>query len=235
MKITSRVILIIVVVFIVILGFSMKGSYNSMVTEQEDITAKWGQVQVNYQLRADKMNQLMGAIKGQANFERGTLTDIVNARAKAMQVTSNVNVNDLSQENINKVQQAQDMLSKVYAAGVRVITENYPQLQTNQAFLNLQAEIAETENKIAQSRRDFNKSVQLFNSHIRRFPANITASMFGFKPQGYFQNAAGTENAPDINFDNMGGSNNNNSNGSNQNNQNNNNTNGNNTGNGNNH
>ncbi|OOQ57699.1 LemA family protein [Mucilaginibacter pedocola] len=173
-------------------------SYNSMVTADENIKSKWGEVQTQYQRRADLIPNLVSTVKGEANFEKGTLTAVVEARAKATSVQ--VDAATLTPENIQKYQEAQGQLSAALGKLLN-ITENYPTLRANEAFRGLQAQLEGTENRISVARRDFNEAVQAYNSKIRAFPANITAKMFGFKEKGYFQADAGSEKAPSVNFD----------------------------------
>jgi LemA protein len=163
----------------------------------ENIKSKWGQVQNDYQRRADLIPNLVETVKGVANFEKSTLTDVINARAKATSVQ--VDPTKLTPESIQKFQAAQGQLSTALGK-LMVITENYPTLKSNESFLALQAQLEGTENRITVARMDFNNAVQEYNSKIRSFPANITAKMFGFSEKGYFQAEAGAENAPKVKF-----------------------------------
>lgn len=172
-------------------------SYNSMVQMDENIKSKWGQVENDYQRRSDLIPNLVETVKGAANFEKSTLTDVINARAKATQVT--VDPTKLTPEEIQKFQAAQGQLSSALGK-LMVLTENYPTLKSNESFLALQAQLEGTENRITIARMDFNNAVQEYNSKIRSFPANITAKMFGFSEKGYFQAEAGAENAPKVKF-----------------------------------
>ena len=186
-------------VMIVMAAMSLSScSYNSMVKMDENIKAKWGQVQNDYQRRADLVPNLVATVKGAANFEKSTLTDVINARAKATSVQ--VDPTKLTPESIQKFQAAQGQLSSALGR-LLVVTENYPNLKSNENFMSLQAQLEGTENRITVARMDFNTAVQEYNSKIRSFPANITAKMFGFSEKGYFQAEAGTENAPKVNFD----------------------------------
>jgi LemA protein len=172
-------------------------SYNSMVKMDENIKAKWGQVQNDYQRRSDLIPNLVNTVKGAANFEKSTLTDVINARAKATSVQ--VDPSKLTPESIQKFQAAQGQLSSALGK-LMVITENYPDLKSNANFLGLQAQLEGTENRITVSRKDFNEAVQQYNSQIRSFPANITAKMCGFSEKGYFQADPGAEKAPEVKF-----------------------------------
>ncbi|TFF38583.1 LemA family protein [Mucilaginibacter psychrotolerans] len=172
-------------------------SYNSMVTADENIKGKWGQVETQYQRRADLIPNLVATVKGEANFEKSTLTDVVQARAKATSIQ--VDATKLTPESIQQYQAAQGQLSTALGRLLSV-TENYPTLRANDAFRGLQVQLEGTENRIAIARKDFNDAVQDYNSKIRSFPANLTAKMFGFKEKGYFQAEAGSQKAPDVKF-----------------------------------
>jgi LemA protein len=172
-------------------------SYNSMVTADENIKGKWGEVQTQYQRRADLIPNLVSTVKGEANFEKGTLTAVVEARAKATSVQ--VDASKLTPESIQAYQAAQGQLSTALGRLLSV-TENYPTLRANDAFRGLQTQLEGTENRIGVARRDFNEAVQAYNGKIRSFPANITAKMFGFKEKGYFQAEPGSDKAPEVKF-----------------------------------
>lgn len=172
-------------------------SYNSMVKMDENVKAKWGAVQSQYQRRSDLVPNLVNTVKGAANFEKSTLTDVINARAKATSVQ--VDPSKLTPESIKAFQAAQGQLSSALGR-LMVVTENYPQLKSNENFLGLQAQLEGTENRINVARLDFNTAVQEYNSKIRSFPANITAKMFSFAPKGYFEAEAGADKAPKVQF-----------------------------------
>jgi LemA protein len=172
-------------------------SYNSMVTADENIKGKWGQVETQYQRRADLIKNLVATVKGEANFEKSTLTEIAEARAKATSVQ--VDASKLTPESIQKYQEAQGQLSTALGRLLSV-TENYPTLRANDAFRGLQTQLEGTENRVSVARKDFNEAVQAYNSKIRSFPANLTAKMFGFKEKGYFQAEASSQKAPDVKF-----------------------------------
>jgi LemA protein len=171
--------------------------YNSMVKLDEDVKSKWGTVETQYQRRADLIPNLVSTVKGAAKFEQGTLTAVVEARAKATQMT--VNADDLTPENIEKYQAAQGQLSQALGK-LLSITENYPELKATQQFSELSAQLEGTENRITVARKDFNDAVQGYNSKIRSFPTNLTAGMFGFKAKGYFAADAAAKNAPKVEF-----------------------------------
>jgi len=172
-------------------------SYNSMVRMDENVKSKWGEVQTQYQRRADLVPNLVATVKGQANFEQGTLTAVTEARAKATSIQ--VDPTKLTPETIQKYQQAQGQLSTALGR-LMVASENYPTLRSNDAFNNLQAQLEGTENRISVARRDFNEAVQAYNSKIRAFPANLTAKMFGFTEKGYFAAEEGSDKAPKVQF-----------------------------------
>jgi len=171
--------------------------YNTMVQLDEQVQSQWAQVQNVYQRRADLIPNLVNTVKGAANFEKETLTQVVEARAKATSI--NVDPNKLTPENIQKFQNAQGELSQALGKLLSVV-ENYPELKSNQNFLGLQAQLEGTENRITVERQKFNEVTQEYNSKIRSFPNNLTASLFGFEKKGYFQAEAGAEKAPKVQF-----------------------------------
>lgn len=171
--------------------------YNSMVEKQEEVDARWSQVQNVYQRRADLIPNLVAVVKGYAKHESQTLENVIAARSRATQVT--LDPDKLTPENIQKFQQAQDGLSAALGK-LLMITENYPDLKANQNFLELQAQLEGTENRITVERQKFNDAVKDYNSYIRKFPNNLTAGMFGFEKKAYFQSQPGTETAPKIEF-----------------------------------
>lgn len=171
--------------------------YNSLVKLDEQVQSQWAQVQNVYQRRADLIPNLVNTVKGAANFEKETLTQVVEARAKATSI--NVDPNKLTPENIQKFQNAQGELSQALGRLLSVV-ENYPELKANQNFQELQAQIEGTENRISVERRKFNEVTQEYNSKVRSFPTNLTASLFGFEKKGYFQAEAGAEKAPKVQF-----------------------------------
>jgi LemA protein len=171
--------------------------YNSMVEKQETVDEKWSQVQNVYQRRADLIPNLVSIVKGYAKHESQTLENVVAARARATQVT--IDPDKLTPENIQKFQQAQDGLSTALGK-LLMITENYPDLKANQNFLELQAQLEGTENRIAVERKNFNEAVKDYNTAIRKFPNNLTAGMFGFEKKSYFEAQQGADKAPKIEF-----------------------------------
>lgn len=191
--------IIIVVLILLFGGCSLKNSYNSMNTMNQDVKSKWGQVENMYQRRMDLIPNLVKTVQGAANFEKSTLTQVIQARASATQIK--VDANDLSPEKIQQFQQAQGQLSQALGR-LMVVSERYPELTATQNFKDLQAQLEGTENRIAVSRMDFNNSVQTFNTKVKSFPSVLWAGIFGFKEKGFFQAEAGAEKAPQVNFDN---------------------------------
>lgn len=173
------------------------GVYNMFVQNEETINGQWAEVQTQYQRRADLIPNLVNTVKGYADFEQETLTGVIEARAKATSI--NIDANDLSPEKIAQFQQAQDQLSGALSK-LLVTVEKYPDLKANQNFLELQAQLEGTENRIAVARRNFNQSVQTYNSDLRKFPNNLFAGWYGFETKGYFEAAAGAENTPTVQF-----------------------------------
>ena len=189
--------LLIVIAVVVVLALMGGCSYNGMVKSDENVKGKWGEVQTQYQRRSDLIPNLVSTVKGEANFEKGTLTEVTNARARATSIQ--VDPTKLTPEAIQQYQQAQGQLSTSLGR-LLVASENYPTLRANDAFRGLQVQLEGTENRISVARRDFNESVQAYNSKIRTFPANITAKLFGFSEKGYFQSESGSDKAPKVQF-----------------------------------
>ena len=189
---------LIVVAVIVLGGFIwVKNVYNQIVVSDEYIQATWAQVENVYQRRADLIPNLVSTVKGYAAHESETLENVVAARAKATQVT--VDPSDLTPEALARFNEAQDGLSAALGR-LLMIQESYPELKANQNFLELQAQLEGTENRIATERMKFNDAVKAFNTGIRRFPDNLVASMLGFEKKGYFEAKAGADVAPVVEF-----------------------------------
>lgn len=172
-------------------------TYNGFVTKQEAVRTAWGNVETQYQRRSDLIPNLVNTVKGYAAHESQTLQQVTMARARA--TSMNLRGDDLTPEKLAKFQSAQSDLSMALGR-LLAISESYPDLKANQNFLELQAQLEGTENRIAVSRRDFNLVAQNYNVAVRRFPANIVASMFGFDQKPYFAAAEGAEKAPDVQF-----------------------------------
>ncbi len=183
-----------IIVLIVIMGGC---SYNGLVQQDESVNTAWSKVQSDYQRRADLIPNLVNTVKGAAEFEKSTLTDVVNARANATSVK--FTADQLTPENIQRFQQAQSQLNGSLSR-LLAVAENYPQLKANENFRDLQAQLEGTENRIKVSRNDFNDAVQGYNRKVRSFPTNVLAGMFGFSAKAYFEADAGAEKAPTVKF-----------------------------------
>ncbi len=171
--------------------------YNTMVEKQEAVTAQWSQVENVYQRRTDLIQNLVETVKGYANFEKETLTGVIEARSKATSVT--IDPSKLDANSIQQFQAAQDGLSSALSK-LMVVVERYPDLKANQNFLELQSQLEGTENRIAVERRNFNQAAQDYNTYIRKFPNNMVAGMFDFEKADYFEADEGAEKAPKVEF-----------------------------------
>jgi LemA protein len=191
------IILAVIAVLLLVAYSSVKNSYNSMVSMEEGVTAQWSQVENVYQRRADLIPNLVNTVKGYADFEQETLTQVIEARAKATSV--NINPDKLDAQSIQNFQNAQAGLSSALSK-LMVVVENYPELKANLGFLDLQAQLEGTENRITVERMKFNESAQGYNTLIRKFPKNLFAGMFGFEKKAYFEAEAGAEKAPEVQF-----------------------------------
>jgi len=185
-------------IILIIYSFSGCG-YNSLVQMDENVKQAWAQVDNQYQRRADLIPNLVNTVKGYAEFEKGVLTEVTELRSQVGQVK--ITADDLTDEDkFKKFQDAQDKLSGALSR-LLVVAENYPQLKANENFLQLQAQLEGTENRIAVERKKFNEAVQEYNTSIRSFPTLVTAKIFGFKEKQYFKSNPGSEKVPDVNFD----------------------------------
>ncbi|MBM4117204.1 LemA family protein [bacterium] len=194
--------LIAVVVLLLILVGSFSGQYNRFVGLQEGVEGQWGNVENVYQRRADLIPNLVETVKGYAEHEQETLTAVVEARAKATQMQAQLTPEALNDpETMAKFQQVQGELSSALAR-LMVVVERYPDLKANQNFLDLQAQLEGTENRIAVERRRFNDLARDYNTAIRRFPGNIIAGLFNFGAKAYFEAAEGAAQAPKVDFGN---------------------------------
>ena len=187
-------VLLIVAIF-VIWGIS---AYNNLVTLNESVNQSWSQVENQYQRRADLIPNLVNTVKGYADFEKGVLTDVTEARAKVSQMTVTKDILD-DPAAFQKFQSMQGQLSGALSR-LLVTVENYPDLKANENFLQLQAQLEGTENRIAVERRKFNETVQSYNTSIKRFPNSIFASLFNFKDKQYFKATTGSETPPKVQF-----------------------------------
>jgi len=172
-------------------------SYNSMVEKREAVSKEWANVESAYQRRSDLIPNLVATVKGEANFEQQTLIDVTQARASATSIK--LDPSKLTPEDIKKFDQAQGQLTGSLSR-LLVSVEKYPDLKSNEAFTGLMAQLEGTENRINTERNRFNEAVNDYNATIQKFPANITAKMFGFQPKGYFEAAAGSDKAPAVKF-----------------------------------
>lgn len=187
-----------IVVIGVIAFYSLfSGSYNKMVTQNQAVESSWAGVETQYQRRMDLYSSVVNTIKGSAEFEQETLTKVIEARSKATSVQ--VDPSNLTPEAIEQFQAAQGEMSSAFSR-LMLVVERYPELQTTAAFRDFQVQIEGTENRINKARNDFNTVVQDYNTYIKQFPTNLLAGIFGFKEKGYFKAAAGSENAPNIEF-----------------------------------
>ncbi|PVD50222.1 LemA family protein [Terrimonas sp.] len=194
---SKSIVLIVIIGAILLLGGCGCSGYNKMVGLDQDVKGKWGNVQSEYQRRADLIPNLVNTVKGAADFEQETLTKVIEARAKATSV--NIDAGDLTPEKLAQFQQAQGELSGALSR-LLVSVERYPELKANQNFLSLQAQLEGTENRIKVSRNDFNTSVQQYNTVVKSFPNALFAGMFGFKEKGYFAAEPGSDKAPEVKF-----------------------------------
>ena len=181
-----------------LLFFWGQSTYNGIVALQQDVTAKWGQVQNVYQRRADLVPNLVATVKGYATHEREVFEAVTESRSKvgSIRVTQDMLNNPAE---MAKFQQAQDGLGSALSR-LLLVVENYPELKANQNFLELQSQLEGTENRIAVERKRFNESAQAYNTRIKQFPANMLAGFFGFKEKAYFEAAPGSEKAPVVDF-----------------------------------
>lgn len=188
---------LIVLVILAILGLWMWNSYNGLVPKDENVKEKWAKVQNQYQRRLDLIPNLVNTVKGAANFEKTTLTDVINARANATKMV--VNAEDLTPEKLKEFQAAQGQLSQAMGR-LMVVSEQYPTLQANKNFQDLQVQLESTENRITVARNDYNESVKDFNIGVRKFPMNLLAGIFNLKSKPTFEADAAAQKAPSVQF-----------------------------------
>lgn len=193
----STITLFVIGAIVILLAGWVTIQYNGMVANDETVTTAWAGVESQYQRRSDLIPNLVNTVKGYAAHEKETLEGVVEARAKATQVT--VSADNLTPERFAEFQKAQGELSAALGRLMR-ITENYPQLRANENFSELQAQLEGTENRINESRLRFNEAVQEYNLSIRRFPGNIFAGLFGFEKRDKFEATDGAEQAPKVEF-----------------------------------
>lgn len=189
-----------IIVAVVIIGMYsyVKGINNTAVTLDQDSQEAWGNVQTSYQRRNDLIGNLVKTVKGAADFEKSTLEAVISARSKATSI--NIDPTNITPEQLAQFNQAQSGVSSALSR-LLVTVERYPELKANQNFLKLQDELASTENQILTARTRFNGKVKEYNSHIKIFPNNLFAGMFGFKEKAFFEAVAGAEKPVDVEFD----------------------------------
>ncbi|MDD2490860.1 MAG: LemA family protein [Bacteroidales bacterium] len=198
MKLSKGLITLLVVLGAVLLVFLWaKNAYNSMVTKEEGVTSAWAQVENVYQRRADLIPNLVATVKGYAAHEQETLEGVVNARAKATQTT--IDPTNLTEASMKQFQAAQGELGSALQR-LMVVVERYPDLKANQNFLELQAQLEGSENRITVERQKFNETARAYNTYIRQFPKNILSGMFGFERKAYFEAAEGADEVPKVEF-----------------------------------
>jgi LemA protein len=193
----GSIILLVVLGLLLIGGCMTCNVQKSLVTLDENAKSKWGEVQNQYQRRADLVPNLVNTVKGAANFEKSTLEAVTQARANATSLK--VDANDLTPEKVHEFQQRQGELSQALGR-LLMVTENYPQLRATEAFRDLQVQLEGTENRITVARKNFNDAVQQYNTQLRIFPNNIFAGMMGFQRKGMFEAEKGAQKAPQVQF-----------------------------------
>jgi len=197
MKGVRNLTLLIILGLILILGVWSCSGYNGLVKQDENVKKAWNNVQTEYQKRYDLVDNLVNTVKGAANFEQTTLTQVVQARSKASSIQ--LNTDQLTPENIKKFDQAQSELSGSLSR-LLVSVERYPELKATQNFLQLQGQLEGIENDVRGSRTKFNETVNTYNTKVRSFPTNLFAGMFGFSAREGFQADKGAEKAPKVQF-----------------------------------
>lgn len=185
---------------VLVIGLSISGVYNRLVSLQQGTDAAWAQVQNVYQRRADLIPNLVSTVSGAANFEKSTLTEVVQARASVGQVKLPTTSAPTDPQQFAQFEQAQAHLGAALSR-LLVVSERYPELRATQSFRDLQVQLEGTENRISVERGNFNQAVQAYNTAIKRFPAVMFAAMFGFTPRPYFNATPGAERAPEVKFD----------------------------------
>lgn len=194
---TRNLTLIVVIAFILIFGGCACSGYNGLVSQDENVKNAWNNVQSDYQRRADLVPNLVNTVKGAANFEQQTLTNVIEARAKATQIK--LDANDLTPDKIAQFQQAQSQLGGALGR-LLAVAESYPDLKATQNFQQLQQQLEQIENGIRNSRNTFNGAVNDYNVKVRSFPMNLLSGIFGFKAKAGFTAEPGSEKAPEVKF-----------------------------------
>ena len=188
---------IIILAIIAVVAIWSISAYNSLVNMEEGVNNKWSNVETQYQRRADLIPNLVNTVKGYATHESETLQAVIEARSKATQIT--VNAKDLTPERLAEYQKAQGAVTNALGQ-LLALTESYPDLKANQNFLELQAQLEGTENRINVARKDFNDTARQYNTKVRQFPQSIIAGIFGFERRPYFEAQEGTDKAPTVQF-----------------------------------
>jgi LemA protein len=192
--------LLLILLFVAfVAGLFFWGTYNRLVTLDQEVNKRWGDVQTVYQRRADLIPNLVNTVQGAANFEKSTLTEVTNARASVGRVQLDPNKAPTDAAQLQQFQVAQGELSNALSR-LLVVAERYPELRATRNFQELQAQLEGTENRIAVERNNFNGAVQNYNTAVRSFPTNLIAGMFGFPPKPFFNAQPGAEKAPTVNF-----------------------------------
>ncbi len=190
----KSIIIIVVLAAVVLWGV---GQYNRLVTGQEAVSTAWSNVENQYQRRADLIPNLVNTVKGYAAHESETFETVVEARSKATAIK--IDADNLTPERLKEFQNAQGAVGSALSRLI-AISENYPELKANENFKELQAQLEGTENRIAVERRNFNQTTKTYNTHIRQFPRNLVAGLFGFRARPYFEATEGSESAPEVKF-----------------------------------
>ena len=186
------------VAFLIIIGYSsVKRAYNNMVSMEEAVTSQWAQVENVYQRRADLIPNLVNTVKGYADFEQETLTQVIEARAKATSI--NINPGEINPQLFSQFQEAQAGLTSALSR-LLVTIERYPDLKANQNFLDLQVQLEGTENRISNERRKYNETAREYNTYIKQFPRNIYSNIFNFENKSYFEAEPESREAPTVEF-----------------------------------
>jgi LemA protein len=190
---------VIIIAVIAFAGYSwVKGFYNTTKNLEQNVKESWGNVETAYQRRSDLIGNLVNTVQGAADYEKGTLTAVIEARAKATSVT--IDPANITPEQLAQFNQAQNGLSGALKS-LLVTVERYPDLKANENFLKLQDELTSTENQILTARTRYNEAIKPYNNHIITFPNNVLAGFFNFQEKPYFEADAGAENAPNVQFD----------------------------------
>lgn len=193
----STIIIIVVAAVVLLLGMGACNSYNSLVEKNNEVENAWAAVQTQYQRRADLIPNLVNTVKGAAAHEQKTLQAVTDARAKAGSI--NLTVDDLTEENLQKFQQAQNELSSALKS-LLAVSESYPNITATQSFVDFQSQLEGTENRIGTARKDYTQAVKEYNNSVMKFPSNIFAAMFGFEKKPQFAADEAAQTAPTVEF-----------------------------------